>query len=59
MMEMEVRDSVKCQKSKKRDIDGINRIVNDNRTKDEQCSSSSKRLKKCSRRRKVQNSKMA
>ena len=59
MMEMEGRDSVKCQKSKRSDIYGINRIVNDNGTKDEQCSSSSKRLKTCSRRRNVQNSKMA
>ena len=45
MMEMDGLDSVKCQKSRIRDMMGINRIVNDNETKDEQCSSSSKRPK--------------
>ena len=59
MIEMDDLECAKCQKSKRRDMDGINRIVNDNGTKDEQCSSSSKRLKTCSRRRKVHNSKMA
>ena len=39
---MDGRDSVKCQKSKIRDKLGIYGIVNDNGTKDEQCSSSSK-----------------
>ena len=57
MMEMDGLECAKCQKSKRRDMDDINRIVNDNGTKDEQLSSSSKRLKTCSRRRKVQNSK--
>ena len=42
---MDGRDSVMCQKSKIKDIDGINRIVNDNGTKDEQCSSPSKHQK--------------
>ena len=33
MMEMDGRDSAKCQKSKLRDMIGIIGIVNDNRTK--------------------------
>ena len=52
-MEMDSLECAKCQKSKRIDMDDINRIFNDNGTKDEQCSSSSKRLKTCSRRRKV------
>ena len=44
-MEMDGLDSVKCQKSKIRDTLGIYGIVNDNETKDKQCSSSSKRPK--------------
>ena len=55
MMEMDDVECAKCQKSKRRDMDDINRIVNDNVTKYEQCSSSSKRLKTCSRRGKGQN----
>ena len=43
---MDGLDSVKCQKSRRRDMMGINRIVNDNKTEDEKCSSSSKRPKK-------------
>ena len=30
-------DSAKCQKSRKRDMMGILKIINDNKTKDEQC----------------------
>ena len=45
MMEMDGLDSAKCQKSRRRDMMGIMGIVNDNKTKDEQCSSSSKRPK--------------
>ena len=33
IMEMDVRDNAKCQKSKLRDMIGINQILNDNRTK--------------------------
>ena len=32
-MEMDGRDRAKCQKSKKMDIDGILKLLNDNRTK--------------------------
>ena len=32
MMEMDGRDSVKCQKSRRMDIYEINKIVNDNKT---------------------------
>ena len=39
---MDGRDSAKCQKSKRMDTLGIYGIVNDNGTKDEQCSSSTK-----------------
>ena len=46
IMEMDDLDSVKCQKSKKRDMMGIMEIVNEEKTKDEQCSSSSKETKK-------------
>ena len=45
MMEMDDRDSAMCQKSKIKDMDVINRIVNDNGTKDEQYSSPSKHQK--------------
>ena len=41
MMEMDDLDSVRCQKSRKRDMMGILKMFNDNETKDEQCSSSS------------------
>ena len=37
MMEMDGLDCVRCQKIKKRDMMGIMGIVNDNKTKDEQC----------------------
>ena len=40
MMEMDGLDNAKCQKSRKRDMMEINKNVNDNKTKDEQCSSS-------------------
>ena len=43
---MDGLDSAKCQKSRRRDMMRIKSIVNDNHTKDEQCSSSSKRPKK-------------
>ena len=33
MMEMDDRDSAKCQKSKRRDTEGIMRMFNDNKTK--------------------------
>ena len=47
MMEMDGLDSAKCKKSKIRDMMRIMRIVNEEKTKDEQCSSSSiKRPKK-------------
>ena len=39
-MEIDGLDSAKCQKSRKWDMMGINRNVNDNKTKDEQYSSS-------------------
>ena len=42
MMEMDGLDGAKCQKSRRRDTLGIYGIVNDNGTKDEQCSFSSK-----------------
>ena len=42
---MDGLDSAKCQKSRRRDMMGIKGIANDNKTKDEQCSSSSKRPK--------------
>ena len=45
-MEMDGLDSAKCQKSRRRATLGIYGIVNDNETKDEQCSSSSNRRKK-------------
>ena len=44
-MEIDGLDSAKCQKSRRRDMMRIIRIVNDNKTKDEQCPSSSKRPK--------------
>ena len=37
MMEMDGLDSAKCPKSRKRDIDGINKIVNDNKTNLNSC----------------------
>ena len=46
MMGMNGLDSAKCQKSRKSDTLGIYGIVNDNETKYEECSSSSKRPKK-------------
>ena len=47
MVEIDGLDSVKCQKSRRRDMMGILEMFNDNETKDEQCSSSSiKRPKK-------------
>ena len=48
MMETDDLDCAKCQKSRRRDMIGIYGIVNDNKTKDEQCSSSSKRPKMAS-----------
>ena len=42
---MDGLNSAKCQKSRKMDTLGIYGIVNDNKTKDEQYSSSSKRPK--------------
>ena len=48
MIEMDGLDSAKWQKSRRRDMIGINKIVNDNGIKDEQCSSPSKRPKVCS-----------
>ena len=45
-MEMDGLDSAKCQKSRRRDMMGIYKIVNEEKTKDEQCSSSSKETKK-------------
>ena len=36
-MEMEGRDCAMCQKSRRRDIDGINKIVNDNKTNLNNC----------------------
>ena len=39
MMEIDGLDSAKCKKSRKREMMRINRNVNDNKTKDEQCSS--------------------
>ena len=44
-METDDLDSAKCQKSRRRDMIGIYGFVNDNKTKDEQCSYSSKRPK--------------
>ena len=43
---MDGLDIAKCQKSRRRDMMGINRIVNEEETKDEQCSSPPKRPKK-------------
>ena len=47
MMEMDDLYSAKCQKSRIKDTLGIYTIVNEEKTKDEQCSSSSKETKKC------------
>ena len=41
-MEIDGLDSAKCQKSRSRDTLGIYKIVNEEKTKDEQCSSTSK-----------------
>ena len=41
-MEMDGLDSAKCQKLEKWDIMGITKIVNEEKDKDEQCSSSPK-----------------
>ena len=46
MMEMDSLDCAKCQKSRRMDTLGIYKIVNEEKTKDEQCSSSSKETKK-------------
>ena len=46
-MKMDDLDSAKCQKSRRRDMMRIMGIVNEEKTKDEQCSSSSKETKKC------------
>ena len=54
MMEMDGLDSAKCQKYRRRDIMGILEMFNDNETKDEQCSSSSKRPKNVQRAKKMQ-----
>ena len=43
---MDGLDSAKCQKSRIRDMMGIMGIVNEEETKDEQCSSSSNETKK-------------
>ena len=40
MMEMDGLDNTKCQKYRRRDMMIIISILNDNKTKDEQCSSS-------------------
>ena len=45
-MEMDGLDCAKCQKSRRMDTLGIYKIVNEEKTKDEQCSSSSKETKK-------------
>ena len=37
MMEMDGLGSAKCQKSRRRDIDEINKIVNDNKTNLNSC----------------------
>ena len=37
MMEMDDLNSSKCQKSRRRDIDGINKIVNDDKTNLNSC----------------------
>ena len=37
MMEIDGLNSVKCQKSRRRDMMGIKLKFNDNKTKDEQC----------------------
>ena len=47
-MEMDSLNSVKCQKSRRRDTLGIYKIVNEEKTKDEQCSSSPKDQTSCS-----------
>ena len=44
---MDGLDSVKYQKSRRMDMMGIMRIVNEEETKYEQCSSSSKETKTC------------
>ena len=53
MMKMDGLDSAKCQKSRRMDTLGIYKIVNDEKTKDEQCSSSSKRRPKTCREKKM------
>ena len=45
MIEMNGQDRATCQ-NPRRDMIGINKIVNDNGTKDEQCSSPSKDQKR-------------
>ena len=40
-MGMNGLNSVKCQKSRREDISGVFEMFNDNKMKDEQCSSSS------------------
>ena len=44
---MDGLDNAKCQKSRRRDMMGIMGIVNEEKTKDEQCSSSSNETKTC------------
>ena len=46
MMEMDGRDSVMCQKSRRRDIDVILEFVNNNRTKRNSCLLQLKRSQK-------------
>ena len=46
MMEMDGRDSVMCQKSKRRDIDVILEFVNNNRTNRNSCLLQLKRSQK-------------
>ena len=46
MMEMDGLDCAKCQKSRRKDTLGIYKIVNEEKTKDEHYSASSKETKK-------------
>ena len=46
MMEMDGLNCAKCQKSRRMDTLGIYKFVNEEKTKDKQCSSSSKETKK-------------
>ena len=49
-IEMNDLDYAMCHKSRRNDTLGIYKIVNEEKTKDEQCSSSSKETKKTCRR---------